>query len=207
MSAPTDLPTDTDPRRRSPSDGEVFDQLFRRHGRELYSFCLHRTRDVAMAQDVHAAIFLEAWRRRGEVDFVSLPALPWLYGVAMNLLRNEWRSTRRRHEALGRLASAEREQREGVAEQLERVELLGALVCAMRRLPVHHRSVLVLCVLEDHSYEAAAGALGIPVGTVRSRLARARAQLARETDLTIHLSALPVVGVPAADPTDRPNPR
>jgi len=188
MSALTDL------QRRSPSDGEVFDQLFRRHGRELYSYCLRRTRNAAMAQDVHAAIFLEAWRRRGEVDLVSLPALPWLYGVAANLLRNEWRSTRRRREALGRLASSEREHMDGLAEQLERIELLAAVVCAMRRLPVHHRDVLVLCVLEDRSYEAAARALGVPVGTVRSRLARARRHLASEIGLTIRLSEDPFAG-------------
>jgi RNA polymerase sigma factor (sigma-70 family) len=183
------MPALSDRPRRPPSDGEVFDELFRRHGRELYFYCLQRTRDVARAQDVHAAIFLEAWRRREEVDLISLPALPWLYGVAANLLRNEWRSARRRREALCRFASAEREDREGVAEQLERVELLAALTCAMRRLPAHHRRVLVLCVLEDRTYEAAASTLGVPVGTVRSRLARARAQLASEIDRPIGSSA------------------
>lgn len=166
----------------STSDAAIFDQLFRRHGGELYAYCLHRTRDATRAQDLHATIFLEAWRRREEVDLISLPALPWLYGVAANLLRNEWRAARRRREAICRIADAAPgpAAAAGVVEQVERVELIDALVRAMRGLPAAQRTVLVLCVLEDRSYEAVARALEIPVGTVRSRLARARAQLAGE---------------------------
>ncbi|HKG04506.1 MAG TPA: RNA polymerase sigma factor [Conexibacter sp.] len=166
--------------RRPPRGSEaVFDLLYRRYANSVYRFCLRRTRDADMAEDALAIVFLEAWRRRGEVDLTSRPAEPWLYGVARNVLRNQQRTLRRRNASLrdlGRTAASCAP--DDVSERVEHRQALELLLHALHALPPAQRAVVGLCVLEDRSYEAAAGALQIPIGTVRSRLSRARLHLA-----------------------------
>ncbi|HKG37908.1 MAG TPA: RNA polymerase sigma factor [Conexibacter sp.] len=165
---------------RPPRGSEAaFDLLYRRYSGSVYRFCLRRTRDADMAEDARAIVFLEAWRRRSEVDLTSRPAEPWLYGVARNVLRNQQRTLRRRDASLrdlGRTTAPSAS--DDVSERVERRQVLELLVSALHALPPAQRAVVGLCVLEDRSYEAAAGALRIPVGTVRSRLSRARLHLA-----------------------------
>jgi RNA polymerase sigma-70 factor (ECF subfamily) len=105
--------------------------------------------------------------------------LPWLLGVAANVLRNRRRSFRRHQAALDRLPPprVEPDFADDVAERLDDRRLLDELLRVMRRLPHADQDVLSLCVLSGLTYEQAAVALGVPVGTVRSRLARARAKL------------------------------
>ena len=157
----------------------AFDSLYRRHADPVYRYCLRRTRDPDMAEDALAIVFLEAWRRRDEVDLTSRPAEPWLYGVARNVLRNQRRSLRRRDATLRSLGHAcLPETSDDVGERVERRQTVDALLRSLHALPPAQRAVVGLCVLEDRTYEAAAGALRIPVGTVRSRLSRARLHLA-----------------------------
>jgi len=165
---------------RPPRGSEaVFDLLYRRYANSVYRFCLRRTGDADLAEDALATVFLEAWRRRGEVDLTSRPAEPWLYGVARNVLRNQQRTLRRRDASLRDLGRATAPSAaDEVSERVERRQALELLLCALHALPPAQRAVVGLCVLEDRSYEAAAGALRIPVGTVRSRLSRARLHLA-----------------------------
>lgn len=155
-----------------------FDALYRRYAEPVYGFCLRRTRDAELAQDARAMVFLEAWRRRAEVDLTARPAGPWLYGVARNVLRNQQRALRRRDAALRSLQHVEPEHGEEVSERVQRRAQFDALRQSLRSLSPAQREVVGMCLFEDHSYEAAAGALRIPVGTVRSRLSRARLQLA-----------------------------
>ncbi len=132
-----------------------------------------------MAEDLTSAVFLEAWRRRGEVRFSGDSVLPWLLGVANNATRNAQR-TLRRHSALLAKLPPPGEEGDIAADAAERVDserLARHLLCAMAGLRRTEREVLALCDWAGLSYSEAAVALGVPEGTVRSRLSRARQHL------------------------------
>lgn len=158
-------------------DADAFGLLFRRHGERIHGFALRRTADPAAAEDVTAMVFLEAWRRRHQVRLHQPSALPWLYGVAANVLRSRNRTRRRHQAALERLAGLPPRSPDLVEAQAEAVEDARTVVAAVARLPRRERDVLTLSVWEGLSHDAIAAALDVPVGTVKSRLARARARL------------------------------
>lgn len=123
------------------------------------------------ADDLASATFVVAFERRGVFRDATSSARPWLFGIATNLLRNEQRSEQRAISALARVASdAGREHVDANREPFDLPALLATL-------DVEQRDVLVLYAWEGLSYREIATALGVPVGTVRSRLARARARL------------------------------
>ena len=159
----------------APDDQTLFAELFERHAGELLRYCFRRTADAALAEDLVSLVFLEAWRRRDDLRRDHDPR-PWLYGIATNVVR-QGRRTRRRHAAaLARIAqSAQRD--ESAADVVAREHEMRALLDHISRLPARERDVLALCVWSELSYEDAARVLAIPVGTVRSRLSRARARL------------------------------
>ena len=156
----------------------AFAALFERHARAVYNFCFRRTADWALAEDLTSVVFLEAWRRRADVRLDGESALPWLLGVATNVVRNRWRSQRRHKAALERLP---RDTAGGFADdadaRLDDERRMGEALRLVARLPRREQDVLALCTWAGLSYEEAAIALGLPVGTVRSRLSRARARL------------------------------
>ena len=185
-------PADTDGVMGEPTDAELwsrggadaFGVLFERHARAVYNHCFRGTADWALAEDLTSVVFLEAWRRRGDVRLANESALPWLLGVATNVLRNGWRSRRRRAAALARLRRAdEPDFADEVESRLDDRRAMRRVLAEVARLPRREREVLALCVWDELSYEEAAAALGVPVGTIRSRLSRARARL-RERELT-----------------------
>ncbi len=161
---------------------KAFGLLFERHARTIYNYCFRRVGDWAAAEDLLSIVFLEAWRRRD----IPLPAgkeLPWLLGVSTNVVRNRRRSERRHAAALKRVPVPKPEPSfaEESEERLDDERLMQRALTLLARLPRHEQDVFALCAWFELSYEEAAVALGIPVGTVRSRLARARARL-RELD-------------------------
>jgi len=166
--------------RAEAGDGTAFGALFQRHRRSVYGYAFRQTADWSAAEEVTAVVFLEAWRRRGEVRFAGETARPWLLGVARNVLRNRWRSRRRHRDALARLGPppAAPAHDEAVAQRVDDERRMRTVLALVRRLPADQRDALALVVWSGCSYEEAAAALGVPVGTVRSRLARARARLA-----------------------------
>jgi RNA polymerase sigma-70 factor (ECF subfamily) len=96
-------PSDADLWRRvRDDDADAFGQLFERHGERIHGFAWRRTANAAAAEDVTALVFLEAWRRRREVTLHQPSVLPWLYGVAANVLRGHNRARRRHQAALRR---------------------------------------------------------------------------------------------------------
>jgi RNA polymerase sigma-70 factor (ECF subfamily) len=166
--------------RGAAGDPDAFGLIFDRHARAIYNYCFRRSADWALAEDLTSVVFLEAWRRRAEVRLESESALPWLYGVAGNVLRNQRRSLRRHRAALGRLpAEPDREADFGdeTAERLDDERRMHAALAVLEELPKRERAVLELCDWGSLSYAAASLALGVPVGTVRSRLARGRHRL------------------------------
>ena len=172
-------PTDAELWQRA-CDGEpdAFGVLFERHSRAVYNFCFRQTADWAAAEDLTSIVFLEAWRRRGEVRLKEGRALPWLLGVAVNVLRNRRRSERRHRAALERLEIPRGLDFADEADsRLDDERRMRATLRTVAKLPRHEQEVLALCVWAGLSYEDAALALCVPVGTVRSRLSRARARV------------------------------
>jgi RNA polymerase sigma-70 factor (ECF subfamily) len=155
-------------------DADAFGVVFERHATAIYNYCYRRVGNWAVAEDLLSIVFLEAWRRRDKAIETG-KALPWLYGIATNVVRNQWRSERRYSSALRRLPRP-RPEADLAAESAGSGEAAAA-VALIKRLPRREQEVFVLCAWSQLSYEEAAIALNIPVGTVRSRLSRARARL------------------------------
>jgi RNA polymerase sigma factor (sigma-70 family) len=161
-------------------DPEAVGQLFKRHSRAVYAYCARRTGDLHLAEDLTSVVFLEAFRRRRNLQLSNASALPWLLGVANNVTRNSQRSLRRHRSALARVPpppdSASPE--DVVIEHVGAQEALTRAIDALRPLSQGEREVVLLVLWSELSYADAASSLGIPVGTVRSRLASARQKFA-----------------------------
>jgi RNA polymerase sigma-70 factor (ECF subfamily) len=159
-------------------DAEAFATLFERHAKTIYNYCFRRVGDWSAAEDLLSIVFLEAWRRRG-VELPPGKVLPWLYGIATNVVRNRRRSERRYRAALARVPAARPENDFGddVALRVDDERRMRDALALLKTLPRGQQDVFVLCGWGDLSYEDAAFALGVPVGTVRSRLSRVRRSL------------------------------
>ena len=159
---------------------DLFGVLFERHAKAIYNYCFRQTGSWSVAEDLVSVVFLEALRRHRTVTLHQDSALPWLYGVATNVCRNSLRSSRRHRAALARihdeLADIE-DPADRVAARVDDERRMAELREAMKTLPRHEQEVLALIAWSGLDYAAAAAALNIPVGTVRSRLSRARARL------------------------------
>jgi len=162
------------------SEAVSFGHLFDRHAQAVYKFCARRTADLALAEDLTSTTFLEAWRLRHRAPFGQVEsALPWLLGVANNVVRNARRGQRRYRAVLERLPTssfAPAAEDQAVARSTTEASLRHALDM-ISSLSVEEQEVVMLVLWSDLSYEEAASALGIPLGTVRSRLSRARSKL------------------------------
>src|SRR5438093_11991323 len=149
-------------RRAADGEPEAFGILFERHARAVYNYLFRRTADWSLAEDLTSVVFLEAWRRRREVRLERGLALPWLFGVATNVLRNRRRSQWRYRAALERIPP---EHGEDFADDANaRLDDERRMRCALRslsKLPKREQDVIALCGWADLSYEEAAIALDI----------------------------------------------
>src|SRR5690554_493836 len=156
----------------------LFRDLVDRHQRRLYGFVLKNIGNTSDAEEIAQQAFVEAAASlrtfRGESELSS-----WLYGIAMNLVRNYLsRSPHRRYTIEDESALESHEARvPDPATALDTRRLLGRLKEELEELPAEMRDVLLLVAVEDLSYEDAAVYLSIPIGTVRSRVSRARGVL------------------------------
>lgn len=159
---------------RSQREPEAFGRVFDRHVAVVHAFAQRRIgRDLA--EEVTAETFARAFELRGRYDPGFEDARPWLLGIASNLLRRHWRTERRRLDAYAR---AIRHERPEAAPDVD-----GAVLRAVARLPRREREVLLLAAWADLGYAEIARALDLPIGTVRSRLARARGRLGDDPSL------------------------
>ncbi|MEW6757070.1 MAG: RNA polymerase sigma factor [Acidobacteriota bacterium] len=165
----------------------AFESLVRRHERAVYRLSLRMLRHPEDAMDATQEIFLRTFRGlpsfRGEAAFRT-----WLYGIALNVCRTRGSATARREYAAESLDRTD-EEREGrplrivkdpspdPAEQVLGGELFSALRAALSKVSAEHREILLLREVEQLDYADLSSLLGVPEGTVKSRLARARRAL------------------------------
>lgn len=168
--------TDSEAIERSLVDPQAFVVLFDRHFGVLYRYLRVRAGD-ASADDLTAATFEVAFRRRRDYEVSRADARPWLFGIAVNLLRDQRRSERRRLSALLRLAPREEGDGEHAYEDVESRLGAGELRTLLADVPIEDRDLLLLIACVELTYEECADVLGVPVGTVRSRLHRLRSRL------------------------------
>ncbi|MFJ4408968.1 RNA polymerase sigma factor [Streptomyces sp. NPDC088910] len=161
-------------------DRSAFAELYEQSARAVYNHALRLTGSWPEAEDVMSETFLAAWRGRETVEPEGGSLTPWLLGIATHKAHNANRGRWRRLASLAR--SPEPRAVEDFAEEaigrIDDARRLAAVHETLRRLRRQDREVIALCVAAGLDYRQAAEALGIPVGTVRSRLSRARKRLA-----------------------------
>ncbi len=162
--------------RRSVDAPEAFEEIFERHGGAVWGFCRRRVGHDA-AEEVVADTFLVAFQRRGGFDSSYDSARPWLLGIATNVIRRRLRDERayleRRRHALGLVPVDDTVD----VDRLDAERLRPILIEALLALSPDDRETFLLVSVGELTYSEAASALGVPVGTVRSRIHRARNQL------------------------------
>ena len=173
-----DQPSDAAVIASSLEDGKRFGEIFERHFPQIYRYVARRL-GPDDAADVSGEVFATAFRRRLDYDPARPDALPWLYGIATRLVGNHRHSERRRLLLLSRSAGARdlAATFDDADARLDAQRLGPTVMDAIRRLSPGDRDALLLFAWADLSYEQIADALAIPVGTVRSRLHRARSSL------------------------------
>ncbi|MEU1337115.1 RNA polymerase sigma factor [Streptomyces sp. NPDC090075] len=164
---------------RSRDEPEAFAALYDRHADAVHRYAARRLGPEA-AEDLMAETFVTAFQRRKTYDLTRADARPWLFGIATNLVGRHRRAEARRFKALAKVPTPV-EHEEPVADRaVARAGATGVrrdLAAALAGLSARHRDVVLLVAWGDLDYEEVALALGVPVGTVRSRLHRARSRL------------------------------
>jgi RNA polymerase sigma-70 factor (ECF subfamily) len=162
-----------------------FEDLYRAHAREVHGYCMRRTSSEE-AKDATSEVFLVAWRRYGDVPQGD-EALPWLYGVARNVLANRARSVRRRDRLAAKAAAHHDQAVPGAEPQIVRNEEHAELLKALSGLPEKDREILRLVEWEGLSREQVAEMFFVSRAAIDKRIARAYRKMAR------------ILGVPKPD--------
>jgi RNA polymerase sigma-70 factor (ECF subfamily) len=152
-------------------ESAAFAELYDRREPGLYRYALHMTGSVAAAQEIAHDVFLQLMSAGNRFDAGRGSLEGWMYGVARNLVR-----VFRRKGPVE--APLDQVFHDDILGELIESENLAALHAAIRELPEQYREAVVLCDLEERNYDEAARLMQCPVGTVRSRLHRARGLLA-----------------------------
>jgi RNA polymerase sigma-70 factor (ECF subfamily) len=168
--------------RMASGDREALALIFRRHHGTVYRFSRQMLGSKEAAEDVTQDVFMALTKSARRFNPAVGSLSTYLYGIARNMVLQHYKRRRSRIEVdidtLGReddaaLAATAADP----TESISRTQLTQHLRLAILRLPVHYREIVVLCELNGLSYEEAAAVAGCPVGTVRSRLSRARQML------------------------------
>lgn len=154
--------------------------LYERHGGLIYRFSLRLSGDQSIAEEVTQEVFLVLIEHAGRFDPKRAELSTWLCGIARNMI---WKQIKKRERWQPIDSDDEGGERAAVDDDpdttLSRNEAVALVRKGIEDLPLHLKEVIVLCEFEEVTYENAAAVLGVPVGTVRSRLHRAKARLAR----------------------------
>ncbi len=163
----------------SQGDAQHFAVIYERHFAQIYRYVARRT-GASAADDLTAEVFLRAFARRDRFDPAAMSARPWLYGFAANIVADHLRQQRRRSRAYVHAIEPDPGPATTTAEVDDRFDatLLAPQVNrALASLSAAERETFLLFALGELSYSEVAAALDIPIGTVRSRIAKARAKM------------------------------
>ena len=177
-------PSDAELITRSVDEPEQFAVLFDRHAAAVHRYLGRRVGELA--DDLLSEVFLIAFRRRAAWRAVHVEVRPWLFGIATHVVHGHLRAERRRYRLLARTAPephAEPPDTEELSARLAAEGLRASLSAALAALKPADRDVLLLFAWGQLSYEEIAAVLDVPIGTVRSRLHRARRQTRALLDL------------------------
>ena len=165
----------------SMSDPERFAVLVRRHAPAIQRYVTRRIGREA-AEDVVAETVHIAFRQRGYSTDDGRDCLPWLYGIATRLAHRHWRSETRQLNLLARtgIDPVTEPFTDRVDAEVSANAAKARLAAAVARLPAGQRDALLLLVWADLSYDQIARATGVPMGTVQSRISRARRRLRKQ---------------------------
>ena len=182
--------------RLAAGDAHAVRELYQRHGRALLRFSLAMCRSRQAAEDMVHDTFVALMRERVSFDPAQGSVFGYLCGVLRHRVSRHFRQQRRwvTLDTDDHASHAPAVENSGPAEEIARSEITAAFRRAMLELPLQHREVIALCDLEELPYTMVAGILDCPVGTVRSRLHRARALL------TIRLASLELIDLPGESP-------
>jgi RNA polymerase sigma-70 factor (ECF subfamily) len=159
--------------------GDAMAALYRRHGDLIYRFTLRMSRDTSIAEEVTQEVFLALLNQADRFDPQHAALSTWLCGIARRQL---WKHLRRFDDHASDFGEDDAPEAESPDDSpvtwLLRQEAVATIRIGLEELPIPLREVIVLCELEEMTYEQAAAVLAVPIGTVRSRLHRAKARLA-----------------------------
>jgi RNA polymerase sigma-70 factor (ECF subfamily) len=172
------LPVDDTPETARDIYRDRFEGCFRDHYAQLLAFTMRRVSGREIVEDVVADTFAVAWRRR---DCIPEGSLPWLYGIAANVIAEQYRSTRRGHDLGLRLAHEAGAGAPGY-DPTESLARRDAFAAAFAHLAEQEREVLRLVAWDGLDVREAARVLGCSPGAFRVRLHRARRKLAKRLD-------------------------
>ncbi|WP_112261765.1 RNA polymerase sigma factor [Lentzea terrae] len=175
-----DAPSDADLWARG--DEQAFGELYDRYAEAVWNHAYRLTASWSTAEDLTSATFLTAWRRRTEMTLVPDSALPWLFTVAGNLARSEFRRKARFSRLLLRVPrnDVQRDHADEVASSVDHETRLREVLQAVERLPRAEREAVELVLLGELTTAEAAEVLGVAEVSVRSRISRARTRLRKE---------------------------
>lgn len=157
------------------AEPRAFGVIFERHFWAIHDY-LRRRLDRQLADELASQTFLIAFDRRAAFDPRSASSRPWLFGIATNLVREHRRSELRELRAMARL-TPDPVVIDGVESRIDAERMRGLLATALAELPREEADVLLLLVWAELEQPEIADALAIPLGTVKSRLSRARGRL------------------------------
>lgn len=177
------------------ADPRAFGLIFERHFSAIHGY-LRRRLERQLADELASQTFLVAFDRRADFDPGRPDSRPWLFGIATNLLRNHRRRELRELRAIAGLRPDPVLGIDGVESRLDAERMRGPLAQALADLPPEEADVLLLLAWAELSQAEIADALAIPVGTVKSRLSRARGRVQEKLRL-----APTTLGRPAANST------
>jgi RNA polymerase sigma factor (sigma-70 family) len=170
---------------RSRVDAQAFSAIVDRHFAVIHRYLARRI-GSDRADDLAAQAFAVAFRRRGDYDESAASARPWLFGIATNVMRNDARAERRMLAAIARLdgggANDSADELERSLARADASREAARIAGAIAALDADQRDVLLLHAWGELSQREIAESLGIPLGTVYSRLSRARASVRRATN-------------------------
>jgi RNA polymerase sigma-70 factor (ECF subfamily) len=152
-------------------DEEAFTILYRRRQGPVYRFALQMTGNVVVAEDVTQDVFMALLTKAAKYDAARGSLASFLFGIARNMVLRRLEKTAEIEDHAGP---------EDILDDLTKRETIESVRRAVLSLPAVYREAVVLCDLQDTSYEDAALVLDCPIGTVRSRLNRGRSMLAQK---------------------------